>query len=56
MNKYMYAMGVSLKQKFRNKIMRRMKGCGAMKKLDTDEIPSGMGAVKHMKHKLVFRK
>lgn len=53
MNKYMYASGVSLKQKYRNKIMRRMRGMGVYKKLDSDEVPSGLGM---KKHKLVFRK
>jgi hypothetical protein len=51
----MYAMGVSLKQKYRNKVMRRIRGMGVYKKLDSDDVPSGLG-MKNIKHKLVFRK
>jgi hypothetical protein len=52
MNKYLRACGVSFRHAFRHKLFR---GKGVVKKLDSGEVPSGMG-VKHIKHKLVFRK
>lgn len=52
MKHIMTACGISFRHAYKHKFFR---GKGVMKKLDSAEVPSGMG-VKHVKHKLVFRK